>query len=257
MNEMPHPQGFVKLEPAKEIVQFSFAAAVMRLPQSTTASDNSSFASPMPMLPPLTNTAEWRELIAGNAVGSLKPEEVLKLFDTRCQSTDRFVLAALEAHLSDCVNRVLHKKLGRSDGGEKVDAARLSIVEAIMNPESARGQLLRKCFDLAVFYAALDAGRAHFRHYKRFVSLDLSDASTDKSKERLATNPIEDAAVRIIDTDNWILRAKDDNRRLACVLEAMGFTQKEIALAVGVTTRQVRRWQNASDTEDHSGPDAV
>jgi hypothetical protein len=211
----------------------------------------------MPTLPPLTDAAAWRELIAVKAVNSAQPEEILKLYDTRCEATEHIILAALEAHLSNCMEHGLRKRLGYGDGGEKISTARLHVAEAIINSDSRRGRALRKNFELTLFYIAKDAMRNQRRYEKRHAIVDfsgVSDPSIDHKTRHLGTNWVEDASIEFIDAGNRILREQNGRRRVVYILRRKGFTQRDIALAVGITERQIRRWLNGFESEEPGRP---
>jgi RNA polymerase sigma factor (sigma-70 family) len=196
----------------------------------------------------------WQDIIARRAFNEYRPEELIAVYDTRSPDSDSEVVEEIQAYIILSIERVLDYFLGHGDlnnnVSERKHLARSSIYDALLDPMSQDGLSLRRYFRRTIHNRCVDALRKQLQYRRRFSVLESSDIDlADDHLDDDADGPYEGRSVPTedrlnleIDLKNMWLAIAHAGRRLTLEMLIKGYTQEEIALAAGVSDRQVRRW---------------
>lgn len=217
--------------------------------------------------PALSDVAAWQDIIVRRAFNEYRPEELITVYDTRSPDSDSTVVEEIQAYIIWSIERVLDYFLGHGDlnnnVSERKHLARSSVYDALLDPTSQDGLSLRRYFRRTIHNRCVDALRKQFQYRRRFSVLESSDIDLgDDHLDDDPDGPYEGPSVRTedrlnleIDLKNMWLAIAHAGRRLTLEMLIKGYTQEEIALAAGVSDRQVRRWLKSLKDEASKKPD--
>jgi len=204
--------------------------------------------------PELSDVSAWRNIIARRGLHDYTPEKLLAIYDARATCLDPEIVAAIEKHLLLVIERILRTRLGSSNTSDAVSEskheARSCIHDAMNRPDSNDGRSLRRRFRLTVINRCVDAMRRRIRYGHRYESLEaLGDRIDDHNHEPVYLH--DELLVQSIDITKMISAEAHAGRRMALEMIIKGYTQEEIASAVGVDVRTVQEWYAYFRRLDH------
>ena len=186
----------------------------------------------------------WRSVVAAKTLAQCPPARIVAAIQTLWLLGDERVVGAMMTHIADVMTRRLRKRIGRNhpnEGFDMIDRAQHSLIESILQPDSADGKALRNAFMSTVDFRAADAVRA-----ERLRGTRESYGEDETTFERIANDShrIMDEHVRV---EQLLRRIDDPRKRLAFRLhmEELAKGSKKgasIAKVVGRSAKTVGEW---------------
>lgn len=175
---------------------------------------------------------------------------------------DTPTLNALAQHLSECIFKILRKKVGShhpNEGRDIIDDVHDIAWKAILEPSSADGRALREAFTPRLLHRLRDVLVRQKNESKNRAKFNSTvHASSDgESLDGTASDSTLDEAERIcqqIDVEAALEQIEDSQKRLAfrLYMERKPFKSSKggsISEALGVTERTARQW--VKETKEH------
>ncbi|TAJ81848.1 hypothetical protein [Reyranella sp.] len=209
--------------------------------------------------PASTDSEGWRKAIEDGALTRLPLESMVAALQDLDPRTASDVRRALLKYLSDAASRILRGAVGfhhPNRGEDIIYRVHTKICEALFRPESSDGQALRAGFADIVNFRVKDAIATENKHSRIPVEAHLNEfAEQDDSGSTLPT-PANDplcAAEEKLDVERILALVAEDRKRLAFRLymnkPETGSTDRDIAKAVGVSTKTLVQWVEEVRTE--------
>lgn len=197
--------------------------------------------------PPPDDLEGWRTAIGGGRLETFRIEDVVAVAQSLGATSDRRVLNALMARISDEMLRCLRRFVGRNHRNEGIDIiedVHAKMIEAVLKPNSADGKGLRTAFYKRLQFRATDALQDEMKALGRYSSSDNSAAAVPEDDGGAASRDMQQHAEisRLLDV------IPDPRKRRAFELHmegcplAPGKATISIAGELGVSAKTAGEW---------------
>jgi len=197
--------------------------------------------------PPPDDLEGWRAAIGGGRLDVFRIEDVVAAAQSPGARSDRRVLNALMARISDEMLRWLRRFVGRNHRNEGIDIiedVHAKMIEAVLKPKSPDGKGLRTAFYKRLQFRATDALQDEMKALGRYSSSDDSAATVPEDDGGVASRDMQQRAEisRLLDavTDPRKRRAFELHME-GCPL-APGKAAISIAAELGVSAKTAGEW---------------
>jgi len=131
--------------------------------------------------PDPADCAGWRRIISQNRLPSLRAEAIVAAIQTIGPDGDQHIVGLLLQHVADRITRILHFRVDRqrANRDEIIDRIQFTLLQAVLQPQSADGKNLRVAFRIRVEFRALDAIRKEDKYRKKEPSYHEHEALSE------------------------------------------------------------------------------
>jgi len=209
--------------------------------------------------PGATDVPGWQEAVRNGRYLRCRLEDVVVAVQDLRAQLDKTTLHALLKHISDCMMKILRRRVGRNhpnEGWDIVDDVHTVLCTALLQPQSKDGQGLRKAFTPRLEHRLRDALRRESKEKQR--QRELIDSARESSDGVTLYGNVSSLALaesdRIdqeIDAEAALEQIEHPQKRLAfrLFMDGVPFKSKKgssIEKALGVSERTAREWVKES-----------